>query len=253
MTMISFSQTGAIGTVTLSRPPVNAMNPDFITGFDAALDQAEAANLTALVIRSDQRAFCAGADLGLIQSLFTRPDGTGEMVAYVRELHRIFNRLEGFAGVTLAVINGAALGGGLELALSCDLRIAASTAKLGLPEARVGMIPGAGGTQRLTRLAGPGVAARLILGCEIVDGTEAERLGIVQWVADPALLDTRAHELADRIANLARPALLASKDCMAAWFDPATDGFARELEKPWTLMKTPEAQSRIAAFFAGAR
>ncbi|MFZ8239034.1 enoyl-CoA hydratase/isomerase family protein, partial [Staphylococcus aureus] len=86
--------------------------------------------------------------------------------------HALFNRLEALEAVTLAVVDGPALGGGLELALSCDLRVASMRAKLGLPEARVGMIPGAGGTQRLPRLCGPGVAARLILGGEIVDGAE---------------------------------------------------------------------------------
>lgn len=252
--MISYSETGAIGTITLSRPPVNAMDQAFIDAFDAALDQAEASGrITVLVIRSDQRTFCAGADLGLIRTLFGRPEGTREMVAYVTELHRLFRRIEGFDGVTLAAIGGAALGGGLELALSCDLRIAATTARLGLPEARVGMIPGAGGTQRLTRLCGPGIASRLILGCEVVDGAEAERIGIVQWVAPPAELAGRTEAIAAGIAGLSRPALIASKDCIFAHLDPAADGYARELEKPLVLMETEEARTRIEHFFTAAR
>ena len=112
------------------------------------------------------------------------------------------------------------------------------------------MIPGAGGTQRLPRLCGPGTAARLILGAEVIDGVEAERVGIVQWVTPAAELDRRVAEIADRVAGLSRPALLASKDCMAAALDPAADGFAREIEKPLTLMQTKEARDRIAAFFA---
>src|SRR5690606_4060191 len=100
-----------------------------------------------------------------------------------------------------------------------DLRAAATRAQLGLPEARVGMIPGAGGTQRLTRLCGPGVSARLILGGEVVDGTEAARLGIVQWAVEAEALDRFAAETAARTAGLSRQALLASKDCIAAWGD----------------------------------
>ncbi len=111
------------------------------------------------------------------------------------------------------------------------------------------MIPGAGGTQRLPRLCGPGVAARLILGGEVVDGREAARLGIVQWAAEADEIDARVDEVAKRVAGLSRPALIAAKDCIAAWFHPSVDGYARELEKPWHLMKTKEARSRIGAFF----
>jgi enoyl-CoA hydratase len=248
--MIRLEHVGAATTVVMSRAPVNAIDPAFVTAFEGTLDQIENAKPTIVIIRSDQKCFSAGADLALIRGLFTSPGGTEAMVAYVKTLHALFGRLEALEAVTLAVIDGPALGGGLELALSCDLRIASTRAKFGLPEARVGMIPGAGGTQRLPRLCGPGVAARLILGGEIVDGTEATRLGIVQWVAEPDGLSAHVAEIITRVTGLSRPALIASKDCIAAWFDPVLDGYARELEKPWHLMKTEEARSRIDAFFA---
>ena len=248
--MITASHAGAITTILMSRPPVNAIDPSFVTAFGKVLDEVERAKPTIVVIRSDQKCFCAGADLGLIQSYFSKSGGTAEMVAYVRTLHAWFDRLERLEAVTLAAIAGPALGGGLELALACDLRIATHAAKLGLLEARVGMIPGAGGTQRLPRLCGPGVAARLILGAEVIDGREAERLGLVQWAVEPAALDAKIYEVSERVAGLSRPALLASKDCLAAAFDPAIDGYAREIDKPLTLMETPEARERIAAFFA---
>ena len=213
------------------------------------LDEVDQRGPTLVVIRSDQKCFSAGADLALIRGYFA-PGGTPSMVAYVKTLHVLFNRLEALAAVTLAVIDGPALGGGLELALSCDLRIASTRAKIGLPEARVGMIPGAGGTQRLPRLCGPGVAARLILGGEVIDGAEAARLGVVQWAVDASELNARVEEIAMRIGGLSRPALLASKDCLAAWADPSVDGYARELEKPAGLMATGEARSRIERFFA---
>lgn len=248
--MIRTEHVGAVASVVLSRPPVNAIDPAFVSALNKALDEIERAEPTAVVIRSDQKCFCAGADLSLIRGFFTEPGGVEAMVAYVRTLHMLFDRLESLEAVTLAVIDGPALGGGLELALSCDLRIASTRSKIGLPEARVGMIPGAGGTQRLTRLCGPGVASRLILGGEIVDGAEAARLGVVQWSATAQDLDARVLEITTRVADLSRPALLASKDCIAAWSDPDADGYARELKKPRTLMKTKEARTRIEGFFA---
>jgi len=248
--MIHARHDAAVSTITLSRAPVNAIDPALVTAFHAALDEVEAHQAALVVIRSDQRCFCAGADLGLIRACFEEPGGVERMVDYVRTLHRLFDRIEALPAVTLACINGPTLGGGLELALACDLRIAATTAKLGLPEARVGMIPGAGGTQRLPRLAGPGVAARLILSADVVDGIEAQRLGIVQWAVEEAAFEREIARIVDRIGGLSREALVASKDCLRAYFDPAADGFARELEKPLALMRSPDSKQRVARFFA---
>ena len=247
--MIRLDHAGAISTVTLSRPPVNAIDPAFVERFTDALDEVENSKPTIVVIRSDQKCFCAGADLSLIRGFFVAADGVEAMTTYVKSLHAIFNRLEALEAVTLAAIDGPALGGGLELALASDLRIVTTRAKVGLPEARVGMIPGAGGTQRLTRLCGPGVSSRLILGGEVIDGTEAARLGLAQWVCDSAELDARIADISSRIAGLSRGALVASKDCIAAWFDPEVDGFAREIEKPRDIMRTEEAKRFVEAFF----
>jgi enoyl-CoA hydratase len=248
--MIHARHDAAVSTITLGRPPVNAIDPDFVTAFHAALDDVEARQPTLVVIRSDQRCFCAGADLGLIRTCFDQEGGVDRMVAYVRTLHRLFDRIEALPAVTLACIAGATLGGGLELALSCDLRIATTTAKLGLPEARVGMIPGAGGTQRLPRLAGPGVAARIILSADVVDGGEAQRLGIVQWAVEESAFEREIARIVDRIGGLSREALAASKHCLRGYFDPAVDGFERELEQPQALMRSPDSKQRVARFFA---
>ncbi len=248
--MIQAQHNGAISTILLSRPPVNAIDPVFVTAFHAALDEVEKASPTAIVIRSDQKCFCAGADLALIRGFFEQKGGTQAMVDYVTSLHKLFNRIEALKAVTIACINGPALGGGLELALSCDLRIATYGSKIGLPEARVGMIPGAGGTQRLTRLCGPGVSARLILGGEVVDGKEAERLGVVQWSVDGAQFDETIKTVSERVAGLSRGALIASKDCIMAYFNPNVDGYALEIQKPYTIMETEEAKQRVAQFFA---
>lgn len=248
--MITLSTSGGITTLLMSRPPVNAIDHAMIAALNDALDKIEREKPTVVVIKSDQKCFSAGADLAMIQGYFTAPNGTADMVGYVKALHAVYNRLEKLEAVTIAAIAGPALGGGLELALSCDMRIATTAAKIGLPEARIGMIPGAGGTQRLPRLVGPGIAARLILGGEVIDGAEAARLGVVQWAVAPADLDAKVAEVSTRVGSLAGPALASCKACMAAWFDPSKDGFALEIDQPLTLMETKEARERIAAFFA---
>jgi len=247
--MINFEVSGNIGTITMSRGPVNALDPSLVTALGDALDQAEAANLSVLVIRSDQKCFCAGADLSMIAGYFDEPDSVEIMSTYIGTLHALFNRVEALAMVTVAVIDGPALGGGLELTLACDMRIVSTRAKIGLPEARVGLIPGAGGTQRLTRLAGPGVTARIILSGDVVNGTEAERLGIAQWVAEPDELAALADTVAGRIGGLSALSLRASKRCMAAWHDPAQDGFALEQEVTRELMPKQETRDRVFGFF----
>jgi len=152
----------------------------------------------------------------------------------------------------LAEIGGAAMGGGLELALSCDLRIAASDVKLGLPEARLGLIPGAGGTQRLTRLCGRTVAARLILGAEVIDGATARDLGVVHWAVPRAELPATAAGIAHRIAGLPADALACSKACIAAAGEDGEDGYRDELEATRRLLMSTETRQRVEAFFAGA-
>ncbi len=175
------------------------------------------------------------------------------MYAYVAGIQRLYRRIEQLSQVTIAEIGGAAMGGGLELALACDLRIAATDAKLGLPETRLGLIPGAGGTQRLTRLCGRSVAARLILGAEIIDGSVARELGLVQWAVPRAELPSRSLEIAARIAALPAAALAWSKTCIAAASEPGDDGYHDELEGTRRLLTNLETQQRVEAFLVGAR
>jgi enoyl-CoA hydratase/carnithine racemase len=246
--VIRFRIEGPVAVCTMEAPPVNAIDESFLTAFHNGLDMLEDAQVKVLTVRSALKAFCAGAHLGRIGEFFAQADGPAAMVEFVRGFHRLFDRIESLPCVTLAEINGAALGGGLELALSCDLRVAADGAQLGLPEARVGMIPGAGGTQRLPRICGPGVAARLILAAETVSGKEAASLGLVQWSCANETLRARTDAIARNVAGLARNALRAAKDCMRAHYRRDIDGFALELEKPLELMRDPEAAQRIAGF-----
>jgi len=246
---IALERVGRVAVATLSRPPVNALNEAIVARLDAVLDEiADDDGVTLLHIRSDQKAFCAGADLALMRSCFDAEDGPEIMLKLVSRMQWLFERIEALPLVTLAEIGGAALGGGMELALACDLRVAAAQAKLGLPEVGLGLVPGAGGTQRLTRLCGRGVAKRLILGAETIDGTEAERLGLVQWVRPREQLAEWTRELAARIAALPKAALALTKDCIAAQGDPGRDGFAEEIAASRRLYHHPETRSRVAEF-----
>src|SRR5450830_146154 len=219
--MFQIQTAGAVTTLTLSRAPVNAISEEWVREFDAKLDElGNGPPCTVLHIRSDQKVFCAGADLKEMRGRMDMADGPDRMYAYVAGIQRLYARIETLPQVTLAEISGAAMGGGLELALACDLRIAANEAKVGLPEARLGLIPGAGGTQRLTRLCGPALAARLILGAEVLDGATAAALGVVHWSAPRAELPARASEIVCRIAELPAAALAASKACIAAACQP---------------------------------
>ncbi len=250
--MFDLTVSHAVATVTLNRPPVNAISEQWIARFDALLDDlAKRSDWRVLHLRSEQKVFCAGADLKQVGDRIAAVDGPDRMYAYVAGIQRLYARIEKLPQVSLAEIGGAAMGGGLELALACDLRIAAVEAKLGLPEAQLGLIPGAGGTQRLTRLCGPSVAARLILGAEVVDGAAARDLGIVHWAAPRAELAERAIEIARRVAALPAAALAASKACIALACATDHAGYTEELEATRLLLTNEETRRRVEAFLAG--
>ena len=250
-TMVLTEQIGRVLVATLSRPPVNALDDKLIAELDAVVERAiEDDDVAVLHLRSDQRVFSAGADLALIEACFATPQGPEAMTDVVRHMQRLYWRLESAPLVTLAEIGATALGGGLELALACDLRVAALEARLGLPEARLGLLPGGGGTQRLTRLCGPGLAKRLILGAEVIDGAEAERLGLVQWARPRDQLAAFASEIAARYAAMPKAALAANKRCIAAATDPARDGYADEISETRTLYDHAETRRKVSDFLA---
>jgi enoyl-CoA hydratase/carnithine racemase len=251
---IALATEGPIAFATLCRPRVNAIDEPWIAQLDAILDALERAEaVSVLVLRSSERVFSAGADLELMRARFDTEAGRARMVAFVRALQRCYARLERLEKVTIAAIGGAALGGGLELALACDLRVVADTATVGLPESRLGLIPGAGGTQRLTRLAGAATAKRVILGAETVRGAEAAALGIVQWVAPAGELDRRVRAIAEQVAALPAPALAASKRCIRAALAPEGDGYGLEVGATGALLAAAETQRRIRGFLEGRR
>ena len=239
---------GPLAVLTLARPPVNAIDEAWLERMEAALDTLErASGVAVLLVRSSERAFCAGADLALVRSRFASAEGRSQMIALVRRLQAAYARLERLPQATLAEIGGPAMGGGLELALACDLRIAAEDARLGLPEVRLGLLPGAGGTQRLARLAGEALAKRLILRGETVDGREAAALGLVQWAVPAGELASRARSLAAELATLPPAALAACKRCIDAGVR-GEDGYEAEVEATGTLLASTETQRRVREF-----
>lgn len=247
--MIALAMEGGIAVATLCRPPVNAINEEWVARLDEVLDEvARADEVGVLLIRSSERAFCAGADLALMRSIFDSPAGRERMIALTRRMQEVFARIESLPKVTLAELGGAAMGGGFELALACDLRIVSDSARIGLPEARLGLLPAAGGTQRMTRICGEAVARRLILGAELVAGTEAVALGLAQWSAQAAEIEARARALVARMAELPPATLAACKRCINAAVDGSEDGFAAELAGSAMLLAASETQRRVTQF-----
>jgi enoyl-CoA hydratase/carnithine racemase len=247
--MLRLEQRGHVLRATLDRAPVNAIDDALLAALEGALQRAvDDQHITVLHLCSAQRAFCAGADLAFMRECFERENGTETMVKMVQRMQRLFARLEAAPVVTLAEIGGAALGGGFELALACDLRIAADEARLGLPEAGLGLLPGAGGTQRLTRLVGAGVARRLILGAETLTGAEAAALGLVQWALPRAELAAQAEAIVARLSGLPRHALAANKHCIELAAETGDAGYAEEIEATRRLYQDPETRRRVTDF-----
>ena len=249
--MITLEIADFIATLTLRHPPVNAISDRLIELFEDRLDDIDAQPDCKVVhLRSDQKVFCAGADLTEIRQRFDAPDGPERAHRFVSRLQQLYDRIERLPQVTVAEIAGAAMGGGLELALACDLRIIATDARVGLPEISLGLIPAGGGTQRLTRLCGRAIAARLIFGAETVVGADAIQLGLAQWAAAPDDIASRASAIVGRIATFPTAALRGSKKCIAAAGDPDGRGYASEREVTQRLSTHPETRERVAAFLA---
>lgn len=245
---------GSVLRVTLDQPPVNALSRGLIEALSRAVDTVEAdATISVLHIRNAGRAFCAGANLDEMRVGFSGPEGAKAQIAFVRRLQEVFQRIEDLNAVSVAEIGGHALGGGLELALACDLRIGANEARMGLPEVNLGLVPGAGGTQRLTRLCGAALAKRLILGAEVLTGAAAADLGILHWAVPAAELAATAQTLVDRLAALPAAALGGAKACIAAATVPGNDGFEKELTVTRALMDDAETCRRVGEFLARGR
>ena len=249
MSAVQLERRGGTLVATLDRAPVNAIDDELLARLDAALVEAERdESIAVLHLRSAHKVFCAGADLALIRASVATPQGLERMLATVQAMQRVFARLEQLPCLTLAELGGATLGGGFELALACDWRIAAHEARVGLPEAGLGLLAAGGGTQRLTRLLGPGLARRLILGGETLTGEQALQLGLVQWSVPRAALQSAAQALAERAARVPRYTLAENKRCIALAAAAPGEGYAAEIAATRRLYQNPETRRRVTAF-----
>ncbi len=189
--------TGRVAVATITNPPANALGKPVLAQLSELLDQWENdETIKAIVLTGEGRFFIAGADIKEFTEL-----QSADAEAMAKYGQALFDRLENFPKPIIAAINGACLGGGLELAMACHIRLAAHEAKLGLPELNLGLIPGYGGTQRLPRLVGRGVATQLILTSDMIGGEEALRIGLVEAVYPAEQLLDEAMKLAAAIAT----------------------------------------------------
>ena len=242
---VTVSVDDRVATITLASPPANALGTAVKEGLAAALDAAEAEGARVLVVRSEVPGFfAAGADLKLLAGA----DAAG-FADYLDGLRGVLERIAGLRQLSIAAIDGFALGGGLELAMACTIRVATPRSKLGVPEIKLGLLPGAAGTQRLPRLVGRGPALDLLLTGRSADGEEAARLGLVDHLVADGDADAAAAELAARLAAGPFEALAAIVRCVDAARDlPFTDGIAVERGEIVRLFDTADAREGVRAF-----
>lgn len=232
-----------VGTIRLDRPPLNAINEDLTADLlDCAREAARREDVGAVVLYGGQKVFAAGADVKMMAAM-----GPAEIRPLIQGLQEVFNAVEDIPKVTIAAVTGYALGGGCELAMCADLRFAAPDAKLGQPEILLGIIPGAGGTQRLPRLVGPARAKDLIFSGRQVDAEEALGIGLVDRVVDDPF--GQAVKVARGYAGGPRAALRAAKVSInwGSRVDLRT-GVAIEREAFCDLFTTQDQKEGMAAF-----
>lgn len=232
-----------VAVLTLNRPDrLNALSTELADTLAATLESLRAnEDVRALVVTGAGRAFSAGADLTEIEACAT----AYEFRAFVEGLTTVFGELERFPKPSVAAIHGFAFGGGLELALACDLRVAERGARLGLPEAKLGVLPGAGGTQRLPRLVPLGIAKEMILTGEPITAERAHQVGLVNELADPGEVLTAARALAGRLAAGSPLALAAGKRLV---HDDIELGIAHERETVAVMFTSRDRAEGLRAF-----
>lgn len=238
---------GAVAVLRFNRPDaMNAINEEVLAALDDALDQVAADDRVGAVVLTGagDRAFVAGADITQFPTLDIASAGR-----FAERALRLFQRIELSSKPFIAAIHGFCLGGGCELALSCDIRLASEGARLGQPEVNLGIIPGWGGTQRLQRVVGPGWARQIVLSGEMVDARTAERIGLVNAVLPADQLLDRALDLGQRIGGRARRAVALAKEAMLRGAQmPLEEGLRYETAMWQLCFATEDRVEGVAAF-----
>ncbi|MDR1943559.1 MAG: enoyl-CoA hydratase/isomerase family protein [Synergistaceae bacterium] len=225
---VKYEQRGYVGIITIDRQKsLNAMNSDVLTELGEVLDGIDPGAVRCVIVTGTGKSFVAGADIG--EMVFLKEP---ECRNLAKKGNDVFSKLEKLAVPTIAAVNGFALGGGCELAMACDIRVACESASFGQPETTIGIIPGFGGTQRLPRIVGMSAAMELLFTGRVIDAEEALRIGLVNHVYPREELMNEAIGLAERIASSAPIAVRAAKAAVSKGMDqPIGDGIAIETDE----------------------
>ena len=246
MSQVRYATADHVATLTIDRPQaLNALNAEVLADLRAAVNRAAADRARALVVTgAGDRAFVAGADVVAMSTMSRQ-----EALSFSELGNEVFATLERLPIPSIAAVNGFALGGGCELALACDMRIASARAVFAQPEVGLGITPGFGGTQRLARLVGSGTAKELVFTGRRVDAARALAIGLVNAVVEPAELAAAAAQLASEIAGQAPIAVRASKRAMMLGLDTdLTTGLAIEAAQFASCFETADQAQAMAAF-----
>jgi len=246
MEYLLWQRQGNVAEVILDRPPANALANEVISELDLLLDELEnEPNVRVVLIYGKGRFFSAGAD---IKEFATVKDGK-KFSSLASHGQQVFNRIEHFSKPVIAAIHGAALGGGLELAMSCHIRLVTENSKLGLPELSLGLVPGFAGSQRLPRYVGTGKAAEMLFTSEPISGSEAVQWGLANDVCKEEELLPRARELAAKIAKKSPLSLKAAIELLN--YSKQGDfqkGMEKEAEWFGKVFESKDGQEGIKAF-----
>jgi enoyl-CoA hydratase len=235
---------GRVGLIRLNRPQsLNALNAALMSELADAIDRFDSDNgIGCIVIIGSDKAFAAGADIKeMVGKTFTE--------AFVGDFAADWHRVAAARKPVIAAVSGFALGGGCELALQCDIVIAADNAKFGQPEIKLGVIPGIGGTQRLTRAVGKAKAMDMILSGRMMDAEEAERSGLVARIVPPQSLQQEALKVAETIASMSLPSVMAAKEAVNAALETSlAEGIRFERRVFHSLFATSDLKEGMTAF-----
>lgn len=246
MAFVTLEQRGTIGIITMNRPgALNALNKQTLCELDAVLDRvSQCEDILVAVVTGAGKAFVAGADIAQMAEL-----SSAEAKEFGTLGNAVFHKLETLTKPTIAAVNGFALGGGCELALACDIRIAEDKAKFGQPEVSFGITPGFGGTQRLPRIVGVSTAMEMILTGKPISAARAKEIGLVSYVVEQdALMDT-ALELANAIAANPQVAVCQSKAAIRRGMQTdVVTGTTYEVESFATCFSTEDQKDAMRAF-----